>query len=569
MEDQYAYLFEAKGIQSYILDSGRLIDLTGGSDLIASLCSSDGKTDLLAKVLVAAEVSGLEESRRAGAAFCLHGDKESLDRVRALWRLTVALSRPGLPFADIDPVRHGENFGKTLEAAYGAQPGVRNNTQAFLLPAGHAAAAFIPRTGAVATTIDQGGENEPLDAVRGPQRRRGRDIADRPDEDRLANAFLPEDEDAAKAYRFPRHFDTVEATETNPAFPFLGEDRRVGVVHVDLSGLGQVFRTVAENARDAADLRKVANAIEAAIEGAARAASEAILLPAAARPGDKVYATLLGRKKDQKSSATHWIVPARPIVLGGDDITVIVRADLALPFAARLLEEIEIATQAALGKLANGQLPSRLSACAGVAITGSGHPFLAAAHLADGLCATAKVKVKVPLTKDEANDAPDRGFRIYPSALAFAVVTATIDRDYADHLAAEETVPDEGLVLSGGPYLVAGTALKGLKPWAALRDLAAELGRVPGIGKINESLSARFNSKEEALRLYERFTEVLSMSSSSDALKRIDAALAQCVGEVPEGVDRLDAILPVLSDALELVDVGMAVDQISMDGRKL
>ena len=66
----YAYLFEAKGISGYIADTGRLIDLIGGSDLVAGLCRSDHQ-DVLGAVLAAVDARDLVESRRAGGAFGL------------------------------------------------------------------------------------------------------------------------------------------------------------------------------------------------------------------------------------------------------------------------------------------------------------------------------------------------------------------------------------------------------------------------------------------------------------------------------------------------------------------
>src|SRR6266446_2330870 len=76
----FAYLFEAKGIQRYILDSGPLRDLVGASDLVAGLASSD-ENDLIAEVLRALGVhaEGVNFSRRAGGAFCIHGNKHTLD----------------------------------------------------------------------------------------------------------------------------------------------------------------------------------------------------------------------------------------------------------------------------------------------------------------------------------------------------------------------------------------------------------------------------------------------------------------------------------------------------------
>jgi hypothetical protein len=42
----HAYLFQAKGIQPYILDNGKLKEMAGASELVARLCRSH-RADLL------------------------------------------------------------------------------------------------------------------------------------------------------------------------------------------------------------------------------------------------------------------------------------------------------------------------------------------------------------------------------------------------------------------------------------------------------------------------------------------------------------------------------------------
>ncbi len=170
--DNLAYLFEAKGIQRYILDSGRLADLIGASDLIADLCSSDGN-DLLAEVQQATRTDDLKLSRRAGGAFCMHGqDRNRLDRLRALWRLAVGLRVPGMPFTDTGN-QAGSDDVQAMGAAYRAQPGLRENDAAFLPPTGGPMTAINPRTGRIATHLERkGGDRIFHDAITATQRAR-------------------------------------------------------------------------------------------------------------------------------------------------------------------------------------------------------------------------------------------------------------------------------------------------------------------------------------------------------------------------------------------------------------
>jgi hypothetical protein len=520
---------------------------------------------LLARVLAACEVEGIAESRRAGGAFCLHADeRDRLDRIRALWRLTVGLAAPGLAFTDTDP---GEATAAAepdpafadrpeiaaLRAAYRSQPGLRENTAAMLLPAGQPVTEADRRTGRVAVATEtKGGEGVRLDGVVAPQRDRGRQIAQAAAQDRLALLFLPQDAAQAAPYRFPRQFDPAEADRGNPAFPFGGHDRRVAVVHADISGLGQTFRSVTRHATTAAQVRAVATAIEAAVAQAARGASAAVLLPEAVGAGTtgeerERYAALFGRDSANPPVGLG-IVPARPVILGGDDITVLVRADLALAFAAELLTRIEDETAKALTPFAALKLPARLTACAGIAIVGDGHPFRAGNLMAEGLCKAAKQVVKTA-----ANG------RIPSSAIAFAVVTSSLEEDFKSWRAREQVLfetPDPSdpsgpktipTFASAGPYLV-GSGAAGA-PVEALLKLAEALEAAEGRGKLIEAIALRRNNPAAAQDRYGRFLEVLGDSGTRAALEGALDALSVARGA-------MDAALPYLNDALEVLDIG-------------
>jgi len=259
--------------------------------------------------------------------------------------------------------------------------------------------------------------------------------------------LLPPESAAQAKYVFPRQCETADANRNKPAFPFRGKDRRVGVVHADISGLGQLFREISDQATRPETVLKIATQIERAIVESARAASEAIILPAALSSEDKTYGLHIG-EPDREFGASPSIVPARPILLGGDDITVIVRADLAISFAECLLQQIETRTRSMFEQMAMSpyledistvDLPEALSACAGIAVVGSGDPFLVAERFAEGLCTSAKLVAKSTERSESQN--------VYPSALSFSVITSSRGIDYEEYQATEERVP-------GGPCLL-------------------------------------------------------------------------------------------------------------------
>ena len=568
-----AYLFECKGIQRYIFGSGRLRQVIGASDLIAGVARSDGE-DVLKPVFEAVGIENPAMSRRAGAAFCAHADNEALGRFRRLWRLVVGVRYPGLEFSDIEPVDADSEL-EAAQLAYSRLTAVRENSTAFLPPTGHPFVTMNPRTGLVAVGRPRQDKDKYLDAVGAAAHQRGEELRSEAKVDRLAADFLRKLEsggDADPPLRFPRHFEPADATARNPAFPFTGQDRRIGVVHADLSGLGQVFQSLMGDAKSSQDIFDVATAIEGAIVEAAGSASAEVLLPRAVDPSSDPgrLGHLLGNK-DGKNASRHKmrIVPARPILLGGDDLTVVVRADIAITFSERFLQCVEAETEKAFGELRDRfpGLPNCLSACAGIAVVAAGYPFTVAERLAEGLCDSAKARAKsIP----KSADAP------FPSYLDFAVVTSTIDESLASWRRREQMIreqmimadtpeADSPLSTTTGPRRVdAAGAEGGGDSLESLFVLAEALNAAPGRGKLLEALGLRHESKTAAETAWKRFWEVVTEDNPA-AGEQLHEALEACepgVGASPvPDMDRnpdMDRSIAVISDAMELLDIGAA-----------
>lgn len=101
------WAFEVSSIQSYLFETGRLVDAVGSSLLIDRLTGDLDPDDerattpsLLSCVMDACEAP-LEFSRRSGGAFiAFHQDPDVLERVQMLWHLCLRVNAPGLRFAD-------------------------------------------------------------------------------------------------------------------------------------------------------------------------------------------------------------------------------------------------------------------------------------------------------------------------------------------------------------------------------------------------------------------------------------------------------------------------------------
>lgn len=498
----FACLFEAKSIQDYILRSGRLRHLVGASELVDSLTR-----DLLDEVLAALGGPPVRFSRRAGGAVYLFADDpETRDAFRDLWTLAVRCYAPGLSFV----IANGE--GADDYAAYGAAKDAlqaARNRPAAALPAGTPVTRYAPRTGLPATQRHKrfGFQDEASQrfGLKRFCKRTDKGLIQRFDSDSWAeewpNLLAPER-------------DEPEG-ERSIVFPFLPDNRYLGLIHADGNGLGQLLMDLGEYAKRRPAIftelfSAVSEAIQRATEQAAQESTAAILKPHRAR----------------KEDGSLGPYPARPIVLGGDDLTILVRADLALPFAQRFMESFERASHDQMRLLQAKYpeitvIPECLTAGAGIAFIKSNHPFYLAHELTEALAKFAKDRAK---SKRAAQG------RI-PPTLAFHRITTATHGDYEGIRQQELTYGDgrDRICTSLGAYGIDPQP----KDLPALADLIqfAELFRRESVarGPARQLLTLIGQDLDEARRRYTRWREVMG-ERDPQTLQAIDELLTRLCG---------------------------------------
>jgi hypothetical protein len=158
----------------------------------------------------------------------------------------------------------------------------------------------------------------------------------------------------------------------------------------------------------------------------------------------------LGASRKMKGDTNHRL-PVVPLLLGGDDLTVMVDGRYALPFAQTFLTKFEESTAASptISRIAQKALCApRLSAGAGVAIVKKHFPY----HSAHALAASLLKSAKLCKEKVRHNNLP------YPcSALDFHVL---FDSTFTDLKALRaRRMAQDGAKLWGGPYVTTSLAL--------------------------------------------------------------------------------------------------------------
>ena len=399
---KYAYLFEARGIQKFLFSTGRLKDMLEGSELIDYICADNGLLDEALNSLGLADK--VSSPRKAGGAFYLVFDEKlQAQRFQRAWRLLMSQWLPSLEKVDV--ISQAETAKSAVSQGI-HQLAKQRNLIEVKLPSASPITERSPRTGQAVVMRDKYGKRgiESLDQATAILRN-----FKRPQESQsLTSRFLgrPADIDI-QSLHFPNNFES-SSKDTN-RFP-LGKRGLVGLIHADGNGLGEILRLLNEACQDASDevyidlYRTFSEGMNQATVKAANKATHQVLLPAVNEKG---------------------VMPARPLVLGGDDVSLIVKADLAIDFTKAFLEAFKQSSKEELAELKqkfinNGletsarKLPEYLTACAGIVFMKSSQPFYQAYEVAEGLCKQAKVYSRQYIQATE-----DSSASIIPASLAF------------------------------------------------------------------------------------------------------------------------------------------------------
>ncbi len=202
-----------------------------------------------------------------------------------------------------------------------------------------------------------------------------------------------------------------------------GDNNWIAVIHADGNGLGRIVQKVGGNPEE---FKRFSEELDKDTVGAARDAFVAVK--------DKIG---VGK------------IPIRPIVLSGDDLTVICRADLALDYTYAFINAFEKRTAGIFRNkvvFTSGPVRDRMTACAGIAFVKASYPYYYAYDLAEDLCTEAKRDAK-------DSESIKSGAELPMSSVLFYKVQDSFYEDYGE-IVKRELSPTDGVCLQFGPYYI-------------------------------------------------------------------------------------------------------------------
>ena len=195
----------------------------------------------------------------------------------------------------------------------------------------------------------------------------------------------------------------------NSKYDFANELEKIGckegesyisVIHIDGNNMGVKF----SKCRDAQERKELSLKVAGIVQEAFRELIKSII----AEYDSKAYAKALDMK-DLVDKEGRKLLPIRPIIIGGDDITFVCPARVGIEYAKRFIEAVnkqdflsdeqyeymskEVNKEVNKEKVEDKiELSRTMSCCGGVAIVPLKYPFFRAYKLAEHLCGSAKTK---------------------------------------------------------------------------------------------------------------------------------------------------------------------------------
>lgn len=393
---KYLYGAAVQGIQGFIFKTNELKHIVGASELVEQICTSDFEE--FAK-------NGESVVRAAGNIKFIFDKKEDCQKAVREFPKKVMTKAPGITISQA-VVAFDEDFGKAIDDLEDLLK-VQRNKPSRSVTSGLIGIKRANNTGLPVVCVMEVDEKIIYKDEPTLQKERSQNVKGLCEKSFGKEALL-EKEIA---------YNISDITDRNDW---------IAVIHADGNGLGKVVQAVGKQ-KDV--FKEFSQKLDLATKEAA----------------NQAFIVVFNKFKDKR------IIPIRPVVLSGDDMTVIIRGDLAIDYAKAFISAFEDKTKEHLGEILKGKQvfaedKDYLTACAGIAFIKSSYPFYYGYQLAEDLCGEAKKDTKAIYGADTNN--------LPPSCMMFHKVQDSYIFDYRDIVERELTAKGDGLSFKAGPYYI-------------------------------------------------------------------------------------------------------------------
>ncbi len=342
MKNNYLYGLTVQGIQSYIFETNKLKEIIGASEIVEQLCTS-WFDDFLTKN--GNNYQG-EKLLNAAGNIRFKTNKTTAEAIFKGYHKVLLKKAPGVPFSQaVVEIKEGKEY-EAKQKLDEKLRGQRNKPQ-YEYDLGLMTRSKYRRTGGATIPDYKDDDKQFYDLITGTKY-----------SNRGGNKL--KEKITINNIEFPSEFKEIAKGNTH---------RWMAVIHIDGNGMGLIIKRILENSNSGNKFSNLQDFSKKVSQSTINALNKAI------------NETIMPYKNDSN------LLPMRPIIIGGDDLTIIVRADLAIKFTQVYLEEFENQTKEKGINEGNG-----LTAAAGIAFVKEKFPFHYAVNLAEDLTSYSKNK---------------------------------------------------------------------------------------------------------------------------------------------------------------------------------
>jgi hypothetical protein len=475
MSKKYLYGASIQGIQSFIFKTNKLAEIVGASEIVEHICT---KLFYETAAIDNNDEQNIILSAAGNIKYIFEDEKKCQDFFRVFPKVVMDFA-PGITISQAVVAYENENFSNLIDSLESKLKAQRNKVVA-PTEIGFMGLERDRRSGEVGFNKRKTRTGKEEVICEATAKKRKIVHSKKEDKDKETQESLIKKISGLDLKNREICFDIEDMTKGNA-------NSWIAVIHADGNGIGNILQNMgaklseSKKAENKNAFRSFSKALDNATKNAAQKAFESVV---------------------KENLTDENCFPIRPVLCGGDDLTVIIRADLAMAYTENFLREFENETKKEfkiLEEYGIMDFKEGITASAGISYVKESYPLHYALHLAESLCADAKKKVKNATLRE--NGIPESSVAFYKVQESFV--------ENLDVLKKRTLQTDSGLDFYNGPYTL--NELDALnKDLKIILDEANKNEKTKAVGKLRQIVSESYTDKSTTAFMLNRMKEINS-----------------------------------------------------------